>query len=172
MRTKTLALTSILALTAMAAAFVFGPQQMTVKRGRVVEGTLGSLQSSDNNRLVVENGIRISGYDNPIDIEGEVVCGAPDPQTMTLAIESAATTVGLVEYVEMWEWNSNRFVEVYRGPIRRTDTRTVVDIPLCWRFTGSGGQMKIRYWVDARGPVTLPKWRVALDELTWDVNWQ
>ncbi|MCW5937180.1 MAG: hypothetical protein KIT11_07735 [Fimbriimonadaceae bacterium] len=165
-----LAIVSLFALSTVASAFVFPPQMLNVHRGRIVSGGLFSLFESDNDRLVVENGIKTSPYDNPVDVEGEVVCGSSNPAAMSLVIESAATTLGLVEYVEMWDWSLNRYVEVYRGPITLSDTVRQVQINQCQRFTAAGGQMKVRYWVDNRGPVVAGKWRVGLDQLNWDVT--
>lgn len=161
---------SAIGLAAMSFAFVFGPQSLTVVRGQVVSGNLGSLLSSDNNRLVVRSGVRVTTYDNPIDILGQVVCGQPNPSSIVLRIEDSASTSGLVEYVEMWNWSTNRFEEVYRGAISTTETARQIAVPNGGRFTNSGGQMQIRYWVDSRGPVLTPTWTVSLDELTWDVN--
>jgi hypothetical protein len=155
---------------ALACAAVFTPQTLRVIRGQVVEGNLASLWTSDDDRLVIANGVRTSPYDNPVDIEVQVVCGQPDPRSMKLRIESSASTLGLTEYVELFDWTQNRFVEVYRDRIATSDVAQVVDIPGSGRFTGNVGQMRVRYWVDARGPVTAPRWRVSLDELTWDVQ--
>ena len=170
MKTRLVSLSALVTLTALACAIVFAPQDMTVVRGTVVSGNLFSLSNSDDNRLVVKNGVRASLYDNPIDIQAQVVCGQPNPRSMTLRLESSASTLGLVEYVEMFNWSLNQFQEVYRGPITRVEVARRIDVPNGGRFTGNVGQMRVRYWVDARNPVMTSKWTVSLDELTWDVD--
>lgn len=170
MKSKLLCLGLVAAIAAAVHAFVFAPQTMTVVRGKVVSGNMGSLFNSDNDRLVVRNSVRVSAYDNPVDILAQVVCGQPNPLSMKLRLESSASTLGLVEYVEMFNWSLNRYEEVYRGNISQTEAGRIVTIPNGGRFTGSGGQMQVRYWVDARGPVTANSWTVSLDELTWDVE--
>lgn len=170
MKLRIITIASVAALATLACAFVFLPQNLTVVRGRVISGNLSSLFNSDNNRLVVRNGVRVTNYDNPVDIQAEVICGQSNPTTMTLRIESSASTLGLVEYVEMYNWTTNQFDQVYRGPITRDEVATQVPVANCGQYTLPSGQMKVRYWVDARGPVTANSWTVSLDELTWDVN--
>ena len=170
MKSRLISLSALVALVAIACATVFVPQDMTITRGSIVSGNLFSLSSSDNDRLVIKSGIKATIYDNPIDFQSQVVCGQPNPTSMTLRLETSASTVGLVEYVEMFNWTTNRFEEVYQGPISRNETARQIPVPNGGRFTGNVGQMRVRYWVDQKHPVATIKWTVAIDELTWDVN--
>lgn len=163
----------LFALAASVAAFavLVVPQQMSLVRGRIVSGNLGSLFQSDDNRLVLAPGPTVVGYETPLDLRLSALCSTESPQRLLLTIESRATSPGLIQYVEMWEWSSGMWVEVDQRALSLTDTRSTIDIPTCWRFAKPvTGEMRLRYWVGNRTPVAVPNWTVLLDEVVWDVD--
>lgn len=54
------------ALAAVAGAFIFPPQIITVVPGHRVGGNLVSLFNRDDSPSVVRNGVRVSLHDNPV----------------------------------------------------------------------------------------------------------
>jgi len=168
---RLLCLLTALALAAFAAAFVVFPNTYTVTRGKWVSGNVGSLMSSDDDRLVVQMGPKVSFYDAPLDLQFDALCSTDQPSVLLLELESKANAQGLLQYIEMFEWQSGQWVTLDVRPVSTTDETTQLNIPTCWRFAKPGtGQMRLRYWVSNIGPVTIPNWKVSIDKLAWDVD--
>ncbi|MBS1716033.1 MAG: hypothetical protein JST30_17030 [Armatimonadetes bacterium] len=161
----------VLAVAAFAAAFIVFPNTITVTRGKLVSGNVNSLVSSDDDRLVVQMGPKLSFYDAPLDLQFDALCSTDTPSVLLLDLETKANAAGLVQYVEMFEWQSGQWVTLDVRPVSTTDQTTQLNIPTCWRFAKPGtGQMRLRYWVSNIGPVTIPNWKVSIDKLNWDVD--
>lgn len=158
-------------LTCLVLAQVVFPQQVTIFRGKYIAGTMASLFESDDNRFVVGGGPTMTAYEAPLDVRIETVCGTATPQRLVMTYETKANTVGLVQYVDMWEWTSGQWVTVDLRPVTLNDQKVVLDIPLCWRFTQPNtGAMRMRFWVGANGPTVVPNWTVSIDQMVWDVD--
>ncbi|MBS1723889.1 MAG: hypothetical protein JSS66_13155 [Armatimonadetes bacterium] len=167
-------LTLLFALAAsavVALATVVFPQQLTVVRGQVVSGSLASLFDSDDNRLVVKGGPKLSPYDTPVNLEFATLCSTPNPQRLILTLETSTNASGLVQYVDMFEWQTNTWVPLDQREITKTDSTLTLDIPTCWRFAKSDtGEMRLRYWVSHFGPISQKSWTIGIDKMTWEVD--
>jgi len=152
-------------------ATIVTPQQYSINRGKWVSGNLASLFSSDNDFLVVKGGPRLSSYDTPVDVRMATLCSTPNPQRLILNMETKVNSPNLIQYIEMFEWNSNQWVTLDQRQMSLFDTTTTIDIPSCWRFAKPiTGEMQLRFWVSNNGPVVTSNWAVSFDTVHWIVD--
>ena len=130
----------------IAAAFIVFPSTYTVTRGKWVSGNVNSLIQSDDDRLVIAMGPKVSFYDAPLDLQFDALCSTDTPSALILELEAKGNARGLLPYVETFGGQSGTGVTLDVLPVSMTDETTQINNPTCWRFAKQGtGQMRLRY---------------------------
>ncbi|HLK14532.1 MAG TPA: hypothetical protein VKT78_06980, partial [Fimbriimonadaceae bacterium] len=145
------------------------PSALTVFRGVVVSGGLPQLLQSDDDRLVVNSGPTLNTSESPVILQ--LASTAPNPTATALRffIESQASTPGLTQVVELWDYNASGWVQVDSRPVSpRTDSRVslIVSNPNAYIQSGARAmRAQLRYYQS--GPTLAYPWQVRVDQAIW-----
>lgn len=150
-------------------AEVFFADQWNLIRGIHVSGSIADTYQSDDSYLKFNPGITLTPLEPPVWIEFTGTLTTNNPDTLAFKIECKANTVGLVQTVEFFNFQSGDYEEVDSSQATIIDT--VFEIEATGnisRFVEPGsGTVKTRLAWRATGPVFLFPWTVSIDHIQW-----
>jgi hypothetical protein len=155
-----------------AGALDFFPTTLTPIRGNLVSGTLASLLTSDNNRLVYRPGVVLSNQLAPV--QYEVLGTAPQQTASTLRfrIESHASSASISQKIEMYDYVAGAFVTVDTRNLTTTDNliEAVVSTNASRYIQAGTRQTRTRIEFRATGPTLGFPWESRVDLAMWRLN--
>jgi hypothetical protein len=148
-----------------------GPTSMTVERGVLHSGSLASLLSSDDNRVQLRPGITFSSAEAPVRLRIEGVSPVTEPSAMRIVVESHATSGGIMQLAEAFDYNLNTWVQVdARHAAVGTDGTVEIPLTTPGRFVDAAGNMSLRLHYKATAPVFAYPWTARIDNARWIVS--
>lgn len=155
-------------VTVVAADPLFSPEAFAIPFGRYLSGGLPELQSSDDQKLLVEQ--RAPPFLTAPSIELQIVSTAPAnaPSSLSFVAETRSTGHPTLQRMELWDYQSGAWVRVdeRRSPGSDT-THTVLVTQNAQRFvdpTTREVKARVRYF-DRGAP--FPAWRGEFDLIGW-----
>ena len=147
-----------------------GPSQFQVVRGTVVGGDLESLQSSDNQRLLLGPGITFSSQQDPIELYVIGDLGASQPASLDVVVESSANTANIRQKVEIFDYQTCTWKPLSQGPLAAADSfQSGQPVGPMSDFI-SMGQVWVRLTYRAIGPVFLYPWQARIDQVRFVIS--
>ncbi|MCC6403788.1 MAG: hypothetical protein IT207_07240 [Fimbriimonadaceae bacterium] len=140
-------------------------------RGQHVGGNVGSLHFSDDNRLQGNKGIVINQNEAPIQLVTEGFASTNVINSMSFNLESMATSVGLQQTVELFNFVSGQYVLLDTRNAPTTDTTISVNVPSNpGQYVESGTNVvRAQVTYKAIGPTSISNWGCRVDMGTWDI---
>jgi hypothetical protein len=148
------------------------PTNVTFLSGIVVGGNLASLQSSDDDRLVMRPGIVISSAIAPIRIEVEGVANAGTASRVRFIVESSGSATTLSRTIEMFNFATGQWVVMDTRAATTTDTTTEIDVTVgASNFVDPVTRaVRSRIHWRAVGPVFVYPWDARTDMVRWVIT--
>ncbi len=101
------------------------PTSYSMFRGSVISGNLGSLQSSDNNRLVMRPGAVFSSGEPPIQIILNATAPSSSPSGFSFSLESNASIANAEQKISLYNYDDEVY-EVLDTRLATTTDNTIV----------------------------------------------
>lgn len=141
------------------------PVAFAVPVGTVTSGSLSSLLYSEDSRITLRPGIVFSTSQPPIQLTADGFLALSDPSQIHLRLEASVNQANLQMAVELYNYTTNAFEQIYTGPAEtndRTLTSHVTTNPS--RFVHAGdAAVKARISWKASGPVFSYPWQAKVD---------
>jgi len=148
------------------------PDDLEIVRGQLLSGGLADLYQSDDSALVVQLGFVLAATEPPVWLVVEGTADTAAPAKLKFALEARATSVGLTQRIELYNFVTESYEEMDAGPASTTDSTievSVADDPA--RFIDPlTRKMRAQLTWKAAGPVTLYPWQVAADRSVWTIT--
>jgi glucose/arabinose dehydrogenase len=145
------------------------PTSWTVFRGVLVSGGLPQVVQSDDQRAVVGPGIVAISSESPVTLRFDATAPSQTPTTLRFFLEAQASTAGLTQVLELWDYTANAWVQVdSRAASNNVDWRIVVTPSSPARFVQASTRAmraQVRYYQS--GPVTSSHWQARVDQAVW-----
>ena len=144
------------------------PTTLNVFRGQITGGNVGSLASSDNDRLSLRPFIVLNASESPVDINFTATTNVLQPFALKFRVESMGDTPGLTQRLWLWNFLTNGWEQVDSRGVPLSDTS--FDVSLAGnltRFVDGAGNIKGRLDVRATGPVLHSAWIMSFDVAHW-----
>jgi len=164
-----------LTLTYTQAATAVATASYLISPGVYVSGNLSSLTSSNDDYLVVGPGIVFGTGDFPAVITVTGTSALLDPNELCFTLEAMASSTGLTQRVELYDYDSANWVIVDERTTTTADSVVHVSAPYdARRFVGdeetpSEYEVKARVSYKQSGPVFSYPWSASLDLTKWEV---
>ncbi len=100
------------------------PTSYSMFRGSVISGNLASLQSSDNDRLVMRPGAVFSNAEPPIQVIVNATAPASSPSGFSFSLESNASIANAEQKISLWNFITDQY-EVLDTRLATTSDDTV-----------------------------------------------
>jgi hypothetical protein len=118
---------------------------------------------------VATTGIVLSSSESPITLRFDGTAPSASPTALRFFLEAQASTAGLTQVLELWDYTSSSWVGVDSRPAaNNVDSRIVVSPSTPSRFIQSGTlamRAQVRYFQS--GPVSSSRWQVGIDQGVW-----
>ena len=140
-------------------------------RGRQVSGELEDVHSSDDSYPVYGPALTQGSHEPPVWLILDAVSTMPDPVEMTLTVESAVDTPGVVQGVELFNYVTGMFEEVDVRTVPENDAEVIIAIDGdASRFIHPDTlEVKAQLtWMPPPLVATFP-WQVKIDRVIWEV---
>ena len=146
--------------------------QLNVIRGIQISGSIADTYQSDDSYLQFKPGITLSSPEPPVWLEFTGTLPNEHPASLAFSIESKANTVGLVQTIELFNFQSGNYEEVDSSQATIIDSLFEIQATgNIGRFVEAGsGKVKTRLAWRASGPVLLFPWTVSIDHIQWTVT--
>jgi len=145
------------------------PLDFELVRGVLISGGLDELYLSDDARLVAQAGIVLEASEPPVWIVLDAQAPEAAPQELKFALEAMASTPGLTQRVELYNYDSESFEEVDARAATTSDSLVevvITDNPA--RFIDPETlQVSAQVTWKATAPVTSWPWQVRVDQVYW-----
>lgn len=147
------------------------PESYTTVRGTTVGGGLAEILQSDNLYLFHRPGIVFSSAQAPIELTFNVTCPRTQLASITISLESGATTNALVQKIFLWDNTASAWVEVDSRASTVPDSVAEITVnTLTNRFVQAGTSLiKMRVTWKQSGPVFAYPWTARVDQLSFDI---
>ena len=145
----------------------------SVFRGVKFAGALADVFESDDSRLILNPGFRISSDEALVWLIFDTTLSSDSPGSLELVMESQAGTPGLTGTLEAFNWNSNAY-DIVDVSAASFNVDTVVTVDLSSGISNyvqtSSGAVRSRIgWRQTGFTLNFP-WEVRLDQFVWTVN--
>jgi hypothetical protein len=147
------------------------PAAFSLTRGNIIAGNnVSFLQNSDDQRMQIRPGITISSSQDPIEIVVAATVPVMTLNSINLKVESSATSQNVRLKIDMYDYNTNAWVNVRDVASATSDTvyQHLRNDPTRWISAGGVVRARIRY--KANGPVLSYPWTGRLDWVHWTLN--
>jgi hypothetical protein len=139
--------------------------------GLILAGDLGSLISSDDNKLVSRPGVVLSSTQAPISLVVEGIAPSSSASVLTAVVESSANQANIGESIDAYNFVTGTYDSMtFEEPLSTTDFARVVEVPNPSDHIGPGNLVRTRLKYKALGPVLTYPWQVQNDEVSWRVR--
>jgi Tol biopolymer transport system component len=146
-------------------AMSYGPSQLQLVRGNIVSGGLASLQTSDDQRVVIRPGVTFSSQQDPIEVYVIGNLGNTAPSALDVFVESSASSTGIRQTVEIFDFISCTFKPLSQGQLALADSfQSGQPVGPLGDFI-SGQQIWLRVTYRATGPVFGFPWEARIDQV-------
>ena len=139
-------------------------------RGTHVLGNVSSVSASDNQWLAYRPGIILSSFLPPISLVFTGQTFVEELESVTVKLESRATSGGVRQTIHAFDFGSGSFVLIDARNCTTTDTVSTVRLSDPERFVGPGGEVRIRVDYRLSAPVLSHPWQVYLDHVQWVIT--
>ncbi len=142
------------------------PLSFTVFRGVLESGDLASLLDSDNNYVVVRNGITALGTESPIMVRVSGQSPLQTPTTFQFTVENKVSITGLNQLIDLYDYALGRFVN---ADVRAASTNDAVVTVTGSVANVETGTRNVQSQIQVRpaGPLFTNTWRSYLDQTIW-----
>jgi len=147
------------------------PVSASVFRGILIAGGVDQAKVSDDSYMVVRNLLVFDPQESPVMVRFAAQAPTFTPASITFTLEAKATTAGLVQRIDVFDWVAGSWVEVDARPATLVDQ--VVNVPLTdpARFVKPGARtMTAQVRLKASGPVATLRWAGQIDRVAWTVR--
>ncbi len=142
------------------------PNGFNIFRGTLISGNLNSLLRSDDDYLVVRNGVTALRTESPITVDVSYTSPTQTSAGLKFQWENKVSITGLEQRLEAKNYVTGTFVQLDRRAASTTDTVITVNVPNPNDFIEAGTRaMKTRGRVNPSGPVFTNTWTSSCD--TW-----
>ncbi len=140
-------------------------------RGKVLAGGLEELQSEDGRTLDVGPFLTGSANEAPVTVEFETTSKWQDVSRLSLSVRSRASTLGLEQTLELFDWRAGRFESVQTSQITKGFETTEQAATNPDRFVQEGTKRVLaRVSFKPVGPVANTGWSASLDRAITVIN--
>ncbi len=147
------------------------PTQVAVRLGRLNRGTLASLATNDNDVYEVCKFFVPNQQVPPVNVEIEAVVGAGYPvASLSLLVASSATSTGLRQDVELWNWTTGQWTNSTTRNLTTTEAPSLVFGSVANHFDPATRRVRARLRVSAVAPVSQPNWCYRVDQAAWQIT--
>ena len=147
------------------------PSNLTVFRGTVDGGDLNSLQSSDDNRLLVRTGMVLNSSEAPIQVIVTATSPFSTSSDLKFKVESNGSTGNLLQSIELYDWTSGQYVSFNASTLPLSDGTIEITASNPQRFLQSGTNlMRSRVTVKPNGPILSFPYQGRFDLMGWTVT--
>lgn len=146
-----------------------GPTSFDVVIGHYAAGTVDSLQTIDGNDLKVGRGATNNPNDWPVTVVLNGTASHVAPSDVRLSLTSHTNAGGLVQRIEMWDYQASAWVTVGSRYATTTDTTEVAIGKNPGRFVEPGtNAMMARVSWRASSITRLSGWTALIDQAVWN----
>lgn len=146
-------------------------QSYSIFRGIFVSGDVTSLSTSDDNALVVKNGLVANANEPTIAIDVTSTSPLSAPGTFQFKYEGHASTAGLTQEIALFDWSQNAFVILDSRPAPLVDTVVTVTSATPSSFIQAGTlAIKSRVQYRKTGPTASANYSASLDRTAWTIR--
>jgi hypothetical protein len=147
------------------------PTSFVRNRGNIISGNnIAAVQNSDDTKMVIQPGVVFSSSQSPVDIDFSGTAPLMPLTSVTLRVESSASSTNIRLFVEMFDYDANAWVVVHEGPSTTGDT-TYNIVRNDWdRWVGPSGQLRAKVRYKATGPVFAFPWTGRIDWIHWTLG--
>jgi hypothetical protein len=142
-------------------------------RGFHVSGNLDDTFDSDDSYLKYHPGIILHPGEAPVWLVFEGTLASDNPGHLSVQVEDSANTVGLVQSIEMYNWNSGQF-DVIESAETTFDVDSVQTIDVSKRIADfvqeQTGAVRSRLGWRQNGVVLVFPWTICLDQVVWTTD--
>jgi hypothetical protein len=146
------------------------PSSFTMARGQVFSGNVGSLGSSDDNRLVLRPFIVLSQAERPIQMTVDGTTTVTHPGKIVVSVESHANITNLRQWIDAWNYSTNAWDQLDTRILTTTDTTVQVSITQnAANYVSSTGGVRLRLSYMPEGLVLFYPWEARIDWVNWSL---
>ncbi|MBL8065085.1 MAG: hypothetical protein JNM34_04410 [Chthonomonadaceae bacterium] len=143
----------------------------TIRLGRLNSGNLVSLIDDDGNQYEICKFLVPNQSTPPINVEFDSVVGADYPaNNIEFKVVSSATTTGLQQNVELWNWTNGTWDSSNLQNMLLTEQSSLTAGVSGNHIQPATRQVRARVRVAVTGLVLSSNWCVRLDQATWLVR--
>jgi len=149
---------------------IVAPIAYNLFRGILVSGTVVDVQASDEAYLSVNPGFTINSNEAPVWLNFDAVLPTDSPNSLELRLKSSANTTGIEQTVEMFNWNTDQYVELESiDTTFNSDSIQTIDLTsLANDFVRSEtGEIRSRVGYRSTGFLILYPWTISIDQVGW-----
>ncbi|MBV6457667.1 MAG: hypothetical protein HONBIEJF_00784 [Fimbriimonadaceae bacterium] len=137
-------------------------------RGHLVAGGLAETRVSDNLHMVARNQIVVNQNQRPLVFRFEAMAPMFWLNSITVLLEAKASTVGLTQYIDLFDWSANTWVQVDARSATTVDQKLAVGVTDPARFMHpTTRQVLSQVSYKVTGPVQSQSWTAAIDFVSW-----
>jgi hypothetical protein len=147
------------------------PASATVLRGTLLSGGVDQAKVSDDTYMTVRSGLVADAQESPVAVQFDAQAPTFTPASIVFTLEARATVAGLVQRIDLYDWEAGSWVEVDARPATLLDQ--VVNIPLTdpARFVESlTRSMTAQVRLKANGSISSKAWAGQTDRVAWTVR--
>ena len=142
-------------------------------RGQYLSGDLADTYESDDMYLKYRPGFTINSSEPPVWLIFDGSLSISDPTSLAITLEASTTTPGLLQSIEMFNWNSGEY-ELVDSRAAAFNTDSIVNVDLSGSISDfvqeGSGNIKARTGWRANGPVIVYPWTICIDQIVWTVG--
>jgi len=152
------------------ATTTFSPNNYNLIRGTHVTGGLFGLQVSDDVRLKLIPQAASQQQRDYIEFEVMSTSTIMSPTSMVLGYEGSASSANIQRTIYAWDYVAGAYVLVNQGPSTMTEQTFEYNLSSPSRFVGPGGEMKMKVYQIAVGPIFAYPYESATDWVYWRIT--
>ncbi len=146
------------------------PSSFSLARGQVFSGNVGSLASSDDNRLVLRPFIVLNQAERPIQLIVNGSTTVAQPREIVVSVESHANITNLRQWIEAWNYSTSAWDQLDTRVLTTTDNTVQVSITQNAQNYRSGtGALQLRISYMPEGLVLFYPWEARIDWVNWSL---
>ncbi len=147
----------------------FGPSNFNIIRGLLQSGGLLEVTDSDDQRMFVNPGLVLNSFKAPIRIEFAGTAFSGSSNQFVFRMESMASTPGLQQRIELFNYNSGIFELFDTRDSTTNDTIAEVVIAVNPEHYVDQENLEVKAQVSwmVTGPILQYPWTIGIDQIVW-----
>jgi hypothetical protein len=149
------------------------PTAVTVGPGAILVGNVNDLLLSDDNSLNMRPGVVLTSNQSPLRMVVDGTTSNISPASLKFRVEARSSVAGLVQTIELWNYQSNSYDLLNTSATATTDSTVDVTAATPGNYLGGNGATRtLRSRVSYRqtAPVLSYPWLVDVDQAAWIVS--